>query len=93
MLTKERILLTLKELKPYLQRRYKVKELGLFGSFVRGAHRQTSAIDVLVDFQDNADLFDFVGLSQFLESKLHRKVDVVPRRALRDEVLAEVISV
>ena len=46
-------------------------------------------------FQDGADLFDLIGLSQFLEERLQRPVDVVPRRALREElrdaVLQEVI--
>jgi predicted nucleotidyltransferase len=38
---------------------------------------------------------DLVGLGQFLEDKLGRKVDVVPRRALRkkieDSILQEVV--
>ena len=51
----------------------------------------------LVDFKKSADLFDLVGLGQFLEKKLHRKVDIVPKKALRAEikkrVLEEVVQV
>lgn len=43
-------------------------------------------LDVLVEFEKEADLFDFVGLSIFLEEKLGRKVDVVPRDAVRPEL-------
>jgi len=36
--------------------------------------------DLLVDFEDGADLFDLIGLSLYLEEALHQKVDVVPKR-------------
>ncbi len=45
-----------------------------------------SDIDVLVDFQEDADLLDLVGLGLFLEERLGRRVDVVPRKALRKEI-------
>ncbi len=76
-------------------KRYKVREIGVFGSAVRGEQKQSSDIDVLVDFDENADLFDLVGLGLYLEEKLGQKVDVVPRRALRkelrDSILKEVV--
>lgn len=76
--------------------RYKAKEIGLFGSFVRGEQSATSDIDVLVEFEEEADLFDLVGLALRLEEELQRKVDVIPKRALREElresVLREVVA-
>jgi predicted nucleotidyltransferase len=79
-----------------IRQRFKVKEIGIFGSTVRGERKRRSDIDVLVDFEEGADLFDLVGLSLFLERRLKHKVDVVPRRALREEikesVLKEVVS-
>lgn len=87
---------TLKELKPKLAALYKVKEIGLFGSFAREQQDASSDIDLLVEFGKEADLFDLVGLALFLEDKLHRKVDVVSKRALRaeirDAVLREVVA-
>ncbi len=86
----------LKELKPELATVYKVREIGLFGSFVREEQDAQSDIDLLVEFGKEADLFDLVGLALFLEDKLHRKVDVVPKSALRaeirDSVLREVVA-
>ena len=86
----------LRALKPELLLRYKAKEIGLFGSFARSEQSGTSDVDVLVDFEEGADLLDLVGLAQFLEERLARRVDVVPRRALRAElqpfVLRELVS-
>ena len=91
------ILATLKELKPVIASRYKAKEIGLFGSFARREQNATSDIDVLVEFEEGADLFDLVGLANYLEEALQQKVDVVPKRALRAElresVLREVVAV
>jgi hypothetical protein len=87
----------LKDLKNYLSEKYKVKEIGIFGSIIREERTETSDIDVLVDFEMGADLLDLVGLGQFLEEKLGCKVDVIPKRALRKEireyVLQEVVQV
>ncbi|XCH48411.1 nucleotidyltransferase family protein [Thermodesulfovibrio sp. 3462-1] len=58
----------LKELKPYLKERYKVKEIGIFGSYVRGEQREKSDLDILVGFDESAEigLLEFVHLENFL---------------------------
>ncbi len=93
----EQLLVLLGKLKPELSARYRVREIGLFGSFVRAQQSEASDIDILVDFDDNADLFDLVGLALFLEEQLQRKVDEVSKSALREElresVLQEVVLV
>lgn len=92
----EDILAKLKKLKPIITARYKAKEIGLFGSFVRGEQSVSSDIDVLVEFEEGADLFDLIGLALYLEEALQREVDVVPKRVLRAElqqsVLREVVA-
>lgn len=75
---------------PQLRERYHVEGISLFGSVVRGEAKRTSDVDILVDFTDDADLFDLSGLGLFLEKTLGRKVDVVPRRALREELKASI---
>jgi len=93
----EDIVTKLRELKPIITSRYKAREVGLFGSFVRGEQGANSDIDVLAEFEDEADLFDLIGLTLYLEEILQRKVDVVPKRALRIElqesVLREVVAI
>jgi uncharacterized protein len=73
------------DLKPQIKERFKAKEIQLFGSNVRGEQTDDSDVDVLVEFEDGADLFDLVALATFLEEQLQRKVDVIPKRALREE--------
>ncbi|MBF0337732.1 MAG: nucleotidyltransferase family protein [Nitrospirae bacterium] len=66
--------------------RYNARILGIFGSVARGDDNDNSDIDVLVDFTEKADLFDFVGLALFLEEKFNRNVDVVPSDTIRSEI-------
>ena len=84
-MTKDDILKTLKTLRPELAARFKVKEISLFGSFVRGDQLESSDIDVLAEFDASASMFDLVRLALFLEEHFHRKVDVIPKDSLRAE--------
>jgi uncharacterized protein len=91
MAQREQILETLEELKEETGNRYKVRQMGLFGSFVRSEESETSDVDILVEFEEGADLLDLVGLGDFLEEKLGRKVDLVTKKALRPEIRDRVI--
>jgi predicted nucleotidyltransferase len=92
---REELLARLRALEPQLKARYKAQGIALFGSIVRGGQGQATDVNLLVEFQEEADLFDLVGLALFLEEELGRKVDVTPRRALkaelRDAVLREAV--
>jgi len=96
-MTTENILTEIKSLKDEIKRNYKAEIKGIFGSYVRNEQTNQSDIDILVKFHQDADLFDFVGLSQFLEEHLNCKVDVVPIDSLREElkpyVLREAIHI
>ncbi|VAX32752.1 Nucleotidyltransferase domain protein, BT0168 group [hydrothermal vent metagenome] len=96
-ITLREIIVLIKSLKEEIRTAYRAEVVGIFGSFVRGEADETSDIDVLVRFDKDADLFDFVGLSIFLEERLGRKVDVVPRDTVRPElkeiILKEAVSV
>ncbi len=92
MTTLSEILAKLADLKPELKRRYKVREIGLFGSWVRAEQHTTSDIDILVEFEEEADLFDWIGLTLYLEENLGYPVDVVPRKALRPELQPAVLE-
>ena len=65
-------------------RRWKVRELALFGSAVRTDFKPESDVDVLVSFHEDANwgLFDHVQVRLELETIFKRKVDLVTRRAL-----------
>lgn len=83
---KQNVLAKLQAFKPELAARYRVNGLELCGSVAREEQHGKSDIDLLVEFSENADMFDLVGLGLFLEEKLRRKVDVIPKKALRTEL-------
>ena len=92
MLSKEEILKILEQLKEEMVDKYKIERIGLFGSFIKGGQKENSDIDILVEFGKEADLFDFLGLSLFLEEALKQKVDVVSKASLREELRESVLK-
>ena len=68
--------------KEELGKRFKVKEIGIFGSYVRGEQKAESDLDVLVEF-DGPIGFEFIELAEFLESILGAKVDLVSKGAVK----------
>lgn len=93
-MSKQTIIDIIRNSKPVLETRYGVKRLGLFGSYVRNQQRKKSDIDLLVTFHREIDLFQFMELREFLETRLHHKVDLVMESALKPtigkRILAEV---
>ena len=91
MLSKEEILRMLEQLREEIMEKYRVKRIGLFGSFIKGQQKKESDIDILVGFKEDADLFDLLGLTLFLEEELNQKVDIVPEPALREELKEDIL--
>ncbi len=82
----------LKRLKPTLARKFKVKRLGLFGSYVKGQARRSSDIDILVEFSRTIDLLDFVALERYLAEQTGAKIDLVSIKALRPEFRSTILN-
>jgi hypothetical protein len=62
---------------------YGVKNIGLFGSFVRGDQTPLSDIDILVEFIPEKHTFDnFMDVAFLLEELLGRKVELITPEAL-----------
>ncbi|MEM4347890.1 MAG: nucleotidyltransferase family protein [Candidatus Altiarchaeota archaeon] len=83
--------------KDELRKKYNVKYIGIFGSFVRGEQKKTSDIDILVEFSEPIDLFEFIKFEEELSKLLGVKVDLVSKKALKpyigERILKEVIAV
>lgn len=62
MISKEEILRVLRQVREEVMKKYKVERIGLFGLFIKGEQKENSDIDILVEFKEDADLFDFFGL-------------------------------
>lgn len=80
-----------------LRSAYRVSKLGIFGSFARGEAKESSDVDILVEFNDCVDLFHFIRLQYHLSEILGRKVDLVTPEALKpltkDRILQEVLYI
>lgn len=82
----ENIMKTLKENEPTLREQYKIKTLGVFGSYIRGEQKKKSDVDILVEFEKPLGLLEFVGLELQLSKLLGKKVDLVMKTALKPKI-------
>jgi predicted nucleotidyltransferase len=95
--TLEEIKNILKKHKEELKKKYGVKEIGIFGSYVRGENKKSSDLDILVEFEEYAkiDLIKFVEFENYLSELLGIKVDLVDKTTLKPaigkHILKEVI--
>jgi len=93
----EEIKSTLQRIMPEIKERYKVKYLGVFGSYVRGEASRTSDLDLLVEFEQAPTLYEFIRMERYLSEQVGIKVDLVMKKTLRPyigkRILAEVVAV
>lgn len=75
----------LKKHRKELHKRFQVKDIGIFGSYVRKEQRKRSDLDILVEFEENAhlSLLDFACLQNHLSDLLSIKVDLVEKKCLK----------
>ena len=81
MKTLDEVKATLRKHKAEVVRDYNVKELGIFGSVVRGEQQMRSDIDILVEYYELPDLLKLIELERRLQRILRNKVDLVEKNA------------
>jgi len=69
---------------------YHASNVQVFGSMVRGEHREDSDVDLLIDFPDDNSVLDYVALQRELEMLLSRKVDLVMSECLHPLIKEQV---
>lgn len=97
MISKTQVIGKISSQKSFLEDKFFVKEIGLFGSVARGEQTHKSDIDILVDFKNPIGIFDFIRLEDYLSKLLNSKVDLVTKTGLKslikDEILSQTIYV
>ncbi|MGD0282345.1 MAG: nucleotidyltransferase family protein [Dissulfurispiraceae bacterium] len=73
-----------------LREKYKISEIGVFGSYVRGEQKEKSDVDILVVFEEPISLLDLVGAENYISDLVGTKVDLLPKKDVRHE-LKEII--
>ena len=93
-LTPEKIMKILRELLPKIKTQYQIKQLGLFGSYVRGEATENSDIDILVEFYPNINfgLISYCRLENQLSETLGKKVDLVTKDGLKPHIGANILK-
>jgi len=76
----------LEEHKKELQDKYKVKTIGIFGSYIKEQQNRESDIDILVEYTEVPDLIDFIDLQNYLCDLLETKVDLVMKSVLKPNI-------
>jgi hypothetical protein len=71
-----------------------IKEIGVFGSYVRGEQQPDSDLDVLIDIERPAkiDLLKLIDLEKELSTDLGVSVDLVLKSTLRPSLGKEILS-
>ncbi len=88
-----RLLALLRQHLPALRERFHVRELWLFGSYVRGEQHRRSDLDVLVEFEEGPlTLLQFVALENYLSDLLQVKVDLVEKGALKPGIACRLVK-
>ena len=88
----KRILNEIRKHKTEITEAYHVKEIGVFGSYIRGEERADSDVDILVDFEKPIDLFRFLDLEERLSELSGKKVDLVSKKALKPYIGKEILE-
>ena len=80
-----------------LKKEYRVKSIGIFGSYVHNEQQNKSDLDILVEFTETPSLIGFIKLEHHLSNILGIKVDLVMKDALKPSIgkriLEEVITI
>jgi len=75
-MTREEILVFLREKKTFLAQNFGVLSIALFGSYARGDAKEQSDIDIAVELKSDNKFMNFFGLKYYLEEHLNKEIDL-----------------
>lgn len=76
----------IKQNKQALKKQYGLKEVGIFGSYVKGEQDEDSDVDLLVEVERPMGLVKFMKLENHLSQILGVKADLVMKKALKPNI-------
>jgi predicted nucleotidyltransferase len=86
------IIRALKKGLPPLRDKYRIRQIGIFGSYLRGEQKRKSDLDILVDFEKTVSFFEFLALESELSRLTGKKVDLVMKTALKPGIGKHILS-
>jgi predicted nucleotidyltransferase len=88
----EEIMTLLRQHVPDLREQYRLKSLGVFGSYVHAEQGKRSDLDVLVDFEEAPSLLELSALQRHLSDLVGVRVDLVLKRTLKPAIGEIILS-
>jgi predicted nucleotidyltransferase len=85
-MTREYILEKLLTNKEYIQNKFEVDKIGLFGSYAKNIQTEQSDIDFYVEFKKKT-FRNLTGLWTFLEDTYHKKIDIIHKHKNNNKVI------
>lgn len=92
LMKKNEIIDFLRSHKEEMRRRFGVKKIGLFGSYVRGNANEDSDIDIAVEMENRRIFRNFFALEQYLQDHLQKNVDIGIESAIKPAVKKQIMS-
>ena len=82
----EEIKSILEKHKNEIEEKYKISEIGIFGSCIKGEQKEASDVDILVEFRESIGLIKFMEIENYLTDLLGIKVDLVMKSSLKPRI-------
>jgi len=82
----------LQSVKEKLSHEYAVKEIAIFGSYVKGKQSSKSDIDILIDFWEIPSLITFMKLKYMLTDIIGINVDLVMKSSLKPVIGKKILQ-
>ena len=82
----------LRKHKKELREKYKVKSIAIFGSYARSEQKETSDIDILIDYYEPVSLLKLIELENYLSDLLGVKVDLITKNSIHNPYVKKSIE-
>ena len=74
----------------HILKKHGAKKIAIFGSYARGKQKETSDLDVIVEFKKRKSLLELVGIEQELEDHLGIKIDLLTEASISPYLIEKI---
>ena len=78
--------------KKILKKKYKLKKIGIFGSYIKNMQKKTSDVDILIEYTEPPTLFEVIELEDYLVSIIGSDVDLVFKKSLKPHIGKQILK-
>jgi uncharacterized protein len=82
----------LRQEKTFLSEHFRVKKLSIFGSYARGEERESSDLDLLIEYDHAPTLVMLIDLRNYLTNLVQIPVDLVTKPGLKQRIKERVLT-